>query len=481
MKYNNIIQFVLLLITLMSTGLTSICISAPVSNSKQRILPLSEFIQLATSSDTVFEEILIDQLPLAYRRDTLLPSEDILVSIKHEYYFYLDRNRSNPNLTLSLNKLFPFTGTDVTLSYGKAASYIPNNENSELQLLIAQPIAKNAFGRGRKMQDQIIGIENDVVRYQIVEAYEDYLASLTSTYYNWYSAYENLKVGRASYTANLKLLDNIHKRQRQNIALPIDVNKMELLIIGKKESLISLQENYQNISNLIAKAIRYTGPAALTPAKPDQPLTDVVFERDYPQFTQTSRTYTILNLLEQQGTLEVKKAADDLLPSTNLLLGYRIEGKDWGIENQDDIVFAGFSFDWPFNNSAGKAQRKIAEIDRQKTVLSNQNKYQELSTNLKNLSLQITREKDLITIADEKIRLAELILKDEAENYSFGKVTLNDYIDAVNRVDENRFNRITHIVQLNKLLVEWLRLTDKLVDNNLVQGYEVTNPKNTVQ
>ena len=62
----------------------------------------------------------------------------------------------------------------------------------------------------------------------------------------------------------------------------------------------------------------------------------------------------------------------------------------------------------------------------------------------------------------------EMILKDEAVNYSYGKVTLNDYITAVNRVDENRFSYTEHSVQLNKLLIEWLRLTDQLVGKDVL-------------
>ena len=69
----------------------------------------------------------------------------------------------------------------------------------------------------------------------------------------------------------------------------------------------------------------------------------------------------------------------------------------------------------------------------------------------------------------KKIKLAEDILLEEVKNYSFGKVTLNDYIDAVNRLDENRFNKISYIVMFNKLVVEWLRLTDKLVDKRVLR------------
>ena len=145
-----------------------------------------------------------------------------------------------------------------------------------------------------------------------------------------------------------------------------------------------------------------------------------------------------------------------------------MEGEDFGIKNEESTVFAGISVEWPIGRTAEKAQHKLAEIEHKKTMLSNQNKYEDLHTNLKNLHLQIRREETLIEIAEKKIKLAEAILKDEAENYSFGKVTLNDYIDAVNRLDESRFNYTDHTVQLYKLLLEWLRLTDRLVDEKVL-------------
>ena len=355
------------------------------------------------------------------------------------------------------------------MSYNKAASASSTTDNSSLQILITQPIAQNAFGNGTQLQDQIIGIENDIRRYQIVEAYEDYLASLTAAYYNWYSAYENLKSGRSSYKSNQKLMKNIRARQRQKIALPIDVNKMKLLLIEKKENLIVLNEVYKTYSNLILKAIRYKGKTPYIPTTPGRPASNVQFDKDYNEFTQSSRTYKTLNMLEQQGTIEVKKAADDLLPSTNLLLGYQLDGNEWGINNQERSYFAGISVRWPLGRSIDRAKQSIEKIEHKKTILSNQNKYEDLHTNLKNLYLQIEREQKLMGIAKKKIKLAQSILKDEAENYSFGKVTLNDYISAVNRVDENHFSYTEHSVQLNKLLVEWLRLTDQLVNENILK------------
>ena len=448
----------------------SIVISTIATAQTTPSLTLKDFIQQASQKDINFEKILIDQLPLKYRRDLLLPTSDIIMDVKYQHNFYLNKDSNKPEATLSLSKLFPYNGTQLSLSYNKTASPLTATDSSNLQFLITQPIAKNAFGKNIQIQDSIIGIENDIRRYQIIEAYEDYLASLTAAYYNWYSAYENLKVSLSSYKYNKKLMSNILDRQRQKIALPIDVNKMKLLLIGKKENIIVLQEIYDSYSNLIFKAILHNGVKKYIPTTPGRPVSNIQFKPFYEKFTQSSRTYEILRLLEKQGTMEVKKAADDLLPSTNLLLGYQLDGKEWGIQNQERSYFAGISVRWPIGRTVDKAKQSIAKIEHKKTQLSNQNKYNELHTNLQNIFLQIQREQKLIDIAKKKITLAEKILKDEAENYSFGKVTLNDYIIAVNRVDENQFSYTDRSVKLNKLLVEWLRLTDQLVNKGVLEG-----------
>jgi len=457
--------FTSLLFISMSTALLPV-----FAKTNQATLSLKEFIQQATKNDTTFETILIDQLTLKHRHVTLLPDSDVIMDVKYQHNFYLNQNRDEAEATLSLSKLFPYNGTQLSLYYNKSASVFTTTDSSSLQFLITQPIAQNAFGKGTQLQDQIIGIENDISRYQIVEAYEDYLASLTTAYYNWYTAYENLKVGQSSYKSNQKLMEQIRDRQRQKIALAIDVNKMQLLLIGKKENIIVLKEVYDNYSNLIFKAIRHKGVIPFIPTTPGRPAENVQFETDYSKFTQSSRTYKVLHMLEQQGTIQVKKSADDLLPSTNLLLGYQLEGKEWGIQNQERSYFAGISVHWPIGRSVDKAKQSIAKIEHKKTMLSNQNKYEDLHTNLKNIYLQIQREQKLIALANKKIKLSQSILKDEAKNYSFGKVTLNDYIAAVNRVDENRFSFTDHSVQLNKLLVEWLRLTDQLVNESVLES-----------
>ncbi len=442
-----------------------------------KVLTVEEFIRSAAQNDPYFEQILIDHLKLKYHKDSNLPARDIIASVKGQYDFLLSQDREDPEVTFGLDKLFPFTGTDVSVAYKNTPSLSADKSSSELTFLISQPIAENAFGRGTRVKDEILGAEMDVIRYQVVEAYEDYLASLIDIYCDWYAAYENVLIGRASYDQNKKLLDNILERQRQKIALPIDVNKVRLLVINKDEDLIALEEDFNRLTNLIRKSVGAKGDRDFVPVDPSnhRPI-DVDFEGDYRTFTESSRTYAILDLLENKSSLQVEEYADDLLPSTNFLLGYKVSGEEWPIRDENNMAYAGISIEWPFSDQVDRAEYETGRIDLRQQRVSNRNKYLQLYADLRNLDLAIGREQELIRLADDKIRLAEEVLTDEAENYSLGKVTLNDYIDAVNRLDTNKFNRITHLVRLKKLRTEWLRMTDRLVSEKVLAAYGDDDP-----
>ena len=186
-------------------------------------------------------------------------------------------------------------------------------------------------------------------------------------------------------------------------------------------------------------------------------------ENDYKEFKESSRTYQVLTLLEEKSRLRVDEEADDLLPSIDLLFGYNVKGTAFEIEDEDNMIYSGVSMGWPLGDQVDKAEYETAKISFEKTKLSNVGTHFQLYTDIKDLSIQMDSEQELVNIAKEKIGLAKSILEGETENYSFGKVTLNDYISAVNVLDTNRFNEILHNMQYKKLLIEWLRLTDRLV------------------
>jgi len=265
-------------------------------------------------------------------------------------------------------------------------------------------------------------------------------------------------------------MDNIKERQKSSIALPIDVNKINLQVLAKKEKLVDLREKYQNALNFIKKAIRYEGDGELIPRQPDLYANfSISFDADYKKFEQESRTHQILTLLEDKSFLQVDKDANDLLPSINLLLGYNVDGKDHDIEAEDNMVFAGISMEWPISDQLEEAEYEVSKIALDKQKLTTGNTHYKLHMDIKNLYQTINREKQLGAITKEKIGLAQSVLDDETENYSFGKVTINDYIQAVNTLDNNRFNQVLHDAQYRTFVVEWLRITDQLISKREIK------------
>ena len=456
------------LVSISTAQLSNIPVEKPTNG---RIITIDEFIKLATENDTEFEEILIDELPLQYRKDLNLPARDIVLEVKGQYDLFLSlEDREEPEAAISLSKLFPYLGTELTAEYKSTPSFTSTTNSSEFTFTISQPIAENAFGKATRLRDKIIGVEIDVIKHQVVEAYEDYLARVMAAYFDWVESYENLRIGESSYEENLKLMDNIKERQKSSIALPIDVNKINLQVLVKKEKLVDLQEKYQNALNFIKKALRYTDEEELIPQKPNIYTNfNISFDHDYRKFEQESRTYQILKLLEDKSLLQVDKDANDLLPSINLLIGYNVDGKDHEIESEDNMVFAGISMEWPISDQVEQAEHEISRIALDKQRLTTANTHYKLYTDIKNLYQTINREKQLGAIAQEKISLAQSVVDDETENYSFGKVTLNDYIRAVNALDSNRFNQVLHDAQYRTFVIEWLRITDQLVSKKEIK------------
>ncbi|MBN3041053.1 MAG: TolC family protein [Candidatus Omnitrophica bacterium] len=434
------------------------------SQEKAKKINLKEFIETACQNDSNFTQILIDELKLKYKKSIALPAKDLVFEVQSKYGFFVKPEEKDFATTSSLTKLFPSVGTEISAEYSSSVPESTRKASSGASFEISQPIAQNAFGRNTRLLDRITGLEIEVARYQIAEAYEDYLASLIVLYYSWYSAYENLKTAENSYNENAKLLENIKERQENKIALPIDVNKISLQVLAKKENLVSLENDYKDYYNRIKEALRYSGQMNLLPEDSSYQEEAIVdFSKDIQSFKTGSRTIRILKLLEDKSTLEVDKYADELLPSIDLLFGHAWEGSQQSIEKSINRSYAGLSFEWPFPGQVEHAQYETSKISQRKQKLATESATERILTSLANLNNQMQREKELIAVAEEKIKLAEEIVKDEKENYSLGRSTLNDLIDEVNKLEDNKFNKITHNIQLRKLVIEWWRLSDVLI------------------
>jgi len=456
------------------------CAAAPAAQAPvPRELRLEEFVRLACQRDLAFQQILIDELQLQYRPVLGLPAADLLLSVKGQYDFRLGTGeKDGPEASLSLSKLFVAAGTELSAEYGLAQNALVDEYRSAFTLAVSQPIAQNAFGQANRLRSKLIGLETRLAEYQITEAYEDYLASLIKLYYDWYSAWRRQQTGEISYSESRKLLQNIQEKKANKIADQSDVNKIHLQVLADRENVLAFTREYRQLGNLIRQALALAENEELRPVEPGQYRNaEMDFESEYQAFTRDSRTYRILALLEEQGSQDLAQYADELLPAARLFAGYRADGADFVFDNKGSLVFAGASVDLPLPGQQERARYEVSKIASRKTVLTTRNKRSLLAADLRNLYLAIAEQKEYLDIAEEKIKRAEAILAVEIRNYRYGRVTLNDVITATTNLEQSRYGKISHGLELNRLYVEWLRLTDQLVAPGTRPAYENGTPR----
>ncbi len=447
------------------TILLLVTAAIPAGAAEERKLPLESFIDLASQRNTTFEEILGRELTLQYREIIDLPADDLMLSVKTRYILNLDGNDGSPEYQVSLDRLFPATATRISGSWNSDFSFSDSSSESSFSLTIVQPIAENAFGRSWRLKKKRSGIESDIARYQIIEAYEDYLASLIGLYYDWYAAAENLATARMALRETEKQLDNILERAENHIALPIDINKIRVQAVSRKENLLDLENRYQSFTNLVREAIRDDRndplPVPVRPAIPTIP--DNRRGDGQPVLNDSGRTALMLDLLEEKAGIEVAEKTETLLPSISLTAGIDINGNDLTMPDPDTGLSAGIHLELPLPGKQEKALQEISRINRMQVTLRTANARISLETALRNLCRSMLNQQQLIVLASEKIALSRSVVRDEQRNYSLGKTSLSDLIDEINRLEQHRVNLITREIELQKLLLEWKRLNDTLV------------------
>lgn len=444
-------------------------LGAPLSAST-RTLTLPDFLKGAAANDSEFEAVLIDALALKYREDALLPARDIVLSVREELGLRLDGGGGTDDTAVLLSKLFPKAGTQLSASYDLNPVGAGGRASSALGVAVSQPIAENAFGKSTRLLSKIVGLEVEVARHQIIEAYEDYFAAIAGFYFDWYQAYENLVIARSSFAENSKLLDDMKARQRSKVAKQIDVDKVALQVLTRKERLLSFEERNATRLNLIRRALRDESRVAWVPVRPEG-IFAAPEDRAaaVSRFREDGRSYNIVRRLEQRSRLETARELDDLLPSLSLFARFERTGLSPSIRRSEDRGFAGISLEFPFSNQVDRAQAEISRIETRKAALNIGNTDWRLRTALENLGVELDRERALWEVSRESIGLAQSVLRDESENYTYGKASLNDYIQAVNRLDTSRFSELESFVQIQRLQLEWLRLTDTLVGPSVLE------------
>jgi outer membrane protein TolC len=434
---------------------------------KATVITVSEFIQ-SVCKNSHFEEILLDELSLTYNEMLKIPYSDWILALKGGYTVTYEEDFSHGmELDASLSKLFTDSATGLSVSYRISPPVSPFTQySSRMSLGIDQAIVQNAFGKTNSMKKAIAGIEREVAQYQIVEAYEEYLAALIAFYYRWYLGYENVMNAELSLKDSMELLNNIKEKFRFKVASQNDINKSTLQVLAKQETLLKTRQDYEELALQIKEAMGLLHDGhTFQPAFRALEINPAELEKNLGTFKNESRTSHILDQINKVNEINKTIAFDDLLPSASLYATYTISGDEYVFyPNTQHEVSIGIDFKLPFPKTQSESAYKIKELHIRKSILNSQNKIIQLERDLRILLKSMQYQVQMIGLAENKIRLAEDIVREEEKNYRNGKTDLNSLISAYNTLESNRYSKNNLEVLLHLSYIQWLRVTDCLVN-----------------
>src|SRR5690606_8194244 len=117
-----------------------------------------------------------------------------VLSVMGDYGVDLGSPKEDPSSTwdISASKLIPQTGSALVLSVD-GDSPLADPSTLSWSASLTQDLARNAFGRTSRIDAELGALDVTLARYQLVEAYEEYLASLATLYVRWFLAYRSLE------------------------------------------------------------------------------------------------------------------------------------------------------------------------------------------------------------------------------------------------------------------------------------------------
>ena len=427
---------------------------------EKQSLDAAAFLEKAVAHDPRFKALLAQRLDFQYREALRLPAGDWILGVAADYVADLGDPPVDPSASaaVSLSKLLVPSGTTLRLS-ASGDNLNQDLSNRAWTASISQDLAQNAFGRAARLDSKIAGLDVALAEHQLVEAWEDYLASLASLYVRWYLSWESLQTAENAAADAEKLLGNIRERRRRNVALRVDVDKVRLQVLDKQDRLLQLRHQWEAQAREIGRVTGMEDPLAFAPVNPqgnwkwDAAWVDA-FEKD-------SRTVRLLETAAGLDTAQLRRIKDDLLPS--LKAGVAYGGSQTGGADPAGDVTAFLNLDIPLGHQKERARAGQAEVSLQRRQAANQDSLGRAMVSLRNLAAEIALEDRRIELTLEKISLSERILKDENENYSYGRATLNDLIRFVQGLEDDRFALVQRQAARTVLVLEALRLSDRLV------------------
>ncbi len=436
-------------------------------------IDLDTFIKGAKENDPQLGTVIAERLRAKYLLDLNLPTRQILLSVQNEYGFTRNEDKTAV-LGATLTK--PLLESGTTLSVGKTLTDRPDRTEDLTQFRIEQSLYRNAFGSQTRDIMKNLDLQKSVVELQVVEAYEDYIERVIHQYLDLTLTYLSFQASQRLHKESQLLLKSVNDRKAKNVASNTDVKRAKLQTALRQEDELQTKANLESISLGIARIIGNNKTEILIPQTQlimEDRLNNI--DQNIESFLSTSRSRIIYDKQVLVADANIEIARENQKPTANLLAGFNIDKSSrFGTSINREEAVIGINIDIPFDDSLTKARIKEASYLLLKSKLAKKSFDNAIKESLYVIRNKILRQREQLQISKDKRDLAAQIVQEETKRYKVGRITLENLIQDKNIEAQYEFAYLAELTNLNKLIVQWLGLTDKLVES-LPVDIAVTN------
>jgi len=438
-----------------------LCLSI-TTHGQEKLLTIEQFIDLAQKNDPDFEKIISEKNKIDFLTDQKLPTRQILLNLQSEYGLVTDNTTRNSKFAASLSKKIIESGTTLTLAQTNTKE--TNDTEKQTAIKIGQSLYKDFLGRDTRFQKDTIGLEMEIIKLQILDNYENYIADISKNYLDFTQSYMHLKLAKEIYKETLKLEKNVFEKRQKNIATTTDVNRIKLQVILKKEDMTNREIDFSAQKEKMKRIMGHDIGEELPQTNID--LTKI-FSLDFDKTilnNNTIRSFKIQQLNEQITSNYHQLSKRNNYPDVNLVASYNYnQDKTRATKTSESEGVIGINVAIPFNNTSGNAEISNEFLKYTQAKIDTRRVSKDIEQKFFEYKKKLTELKTILNLSKEKVHIATSILEDENRRYSYGKIGLEKLIEIKNDFSEYRFKYQTDLINLNKSFLDWLNLKDLLL------------------
>lgn len=437
--------------------ISGLCFLLPCAITRATELTLSRFVHMAEKHDPQFRSILKDEERGRFISDLNLPGDGVVISLGDEYISGSEDSGKSFSMSAAVSKDFTQSGTRLSFKHNRTRGDDGIEDLSEFR--IEQDIFKNALGRDIRKQKTYLEKERQIIQTEATEAYENYLREITEFYIDLQTSTLMLKISENGIDEARQLFHYMKQKQKQNVALQVEVDKAELQFLQRQEDHASVYNTFI-VHHKKVESIIGVDDFNLN-------FQDETFDKADPSEETRMADLRFMRILSlrrdiAQHKIALSDSAQD--PSVRLIAGLNIDGSEKTISGSyRKEALVGINLEIPMWDSKLNAEKSKALHDSEKITLDEKLAVSLFLRQKKELQASFEEIRKVSELNQKKTELASRILKAENERFQNGRIEPDRIIELQTALQNARINQQKSQLRYKKQVVRWLALNDLLL------------------